>query len=259
MPEEWYMRRALSVFGLTSLATVGIITAFFVATGSASTSAPHATAHAKAAKVTKVKVIAKEFSFSLSKRSVPIGPVAFTVVNQGKISHNFKIAGKVTKLLNHGQSQTLVVNFKKKGQYAYECTLVGHAKLGMKGKFAVGVKAVKPTPPPTTQTTTTTPTTTTQPTGTVGNASTTVTVSMFEYGFTLSTNSVPSGQVTFVVKNDGKEVHNFDLETIHAGALLDPGKSETWTVSLPPRSYAYECDVAFHAQQGMIGNLTVTP
>ena len=82
---------------------------------------------------------------------------------------------------------------------------------------------------------------------------------MYEYGFRLSPSTIPSGQVTFVVTNNGAEVHNFDIETVHAGAYLNPGQSETWTVPLPPRSYPYQCDVAFHAQQGMVGQLTVTP
>jgi uncharacterized cupredoxin-like copper-binding protein len=245
------MRRGLGVLGLTTLATLGIVAAFFVSAGSGSASAPGATKHAKAV-VTKINVNAKEWKFVLSKKKVPVGRVIFTVKNTGKIAHNFVIDKKKTKLLAPGQSTKLTVAFSKKGQFAYECSVPGHAKLGMKGKLAVGVAAAPPPPPATTTTTTTT-------TGTVGTAQTTVQVSMFEYGFTLSQSTIPSGQVTFVIKNDGKEVHNFDLETIKAGALLDPGQSETWTVSLPARSYAYECDVAFHAQMGMIGNLTVSP
>jgi uncharacterized cupredoxin-like copper-binding protein len=185
--------------------------------------------------------------------------VVFTVKNSGKISHDFKIAGKKIKTLAPGKSAKLTVKFTKKGHFPYLCTLVGHAQAGMKGTFSVGVAAVKPPPVTSTATTTTTPTTTSTPTGTVGTANTTVTVSMFEYGFTLSASSVPSGQVTFVVKNDGAEVHNFDIATVHAGAMLSPGQSETWTVALPAKSYYYLCDVAFHAQQGMQGNLTVTP
>jgi uncharacterized cupredoxin-like copper-binding protein len=123
----------------------------------------------------------------------------------------------------------------------------------MRGELAVGV-APKPT-----TTTTTTPTT-----GAVGTAKTTIDVSAVEYGFTLTENgqpvsSVPSGQVTFVVTDNGMTVHDFDLKTVHVGALLAPGQSQTWTVPLAPGTYGYQCDVPGHAQLGMTGTLTVTP
>ena len=113
----------------------------------------------------------------------------------------------------------------------------------------------------TTGTTTRPPTTTTQPpppTGTVGTGNTTVQVGMFEYGYNLSQASVPSGQVTFVIRNNGSEVHNFSVQGVKVGAILNPGATETYTVSLPPRGYSYVCDVPFHIDRGMIGTLAVT-
>ena len=209
---------------------------------------------------THITVAASEFKFVFSKRSIPaVGTVIFTVVNKGKISHDFKIGGKKTKTLNPGQSATLSVKFTKKGHYAYVCTIPGHAGAGMKGTFSVGVAAVKPPPPPTTATTTTQQTTTTTNTNPVGTAKTTVTVNMVEYAFQLSQSSIPSGQVTFVINNKGNEVHNFAILGNKAGAQIGPGKSETWTVSLPPGSYNYVCDVPFHAERGMTGQFTVTP
>lgn len=237
------------MLALLMLAAAGLAAGVFAAGGSSS------------AKRVAITVTAKEFSFKLSKRSVPAGStVVFTVVNKGKISHDFKIAGKKIATLSPGKSAKLTVKFAKKGRFPYLCTLPGHASAGMKGSFAVGVAPAKTTTPPSTSTSVTPPpTTTTTPTGTVGSASTTINVSMFEYGFTLSQTTVPSGHVTFVVTNNGGEVHNFDLATVHVGAYLNPGQSETWTVDLPPRQYGYLCDVAFHAQQGMQGTLTVTP
>ena len=121
------------------------------------------------------------------------------------------------------------MKFTKKGRYAYLCTLPGHAKLGMKGVLAVGLKAVVPPP-----TTTTTPTTTPPPTTTGrGSGNTTVQVGMFEYRFDLSQSTMPSGQVTFVITNKGQQVHNFDILGVKVGKLLSPGQSETWTVALP--------------------------
>jgi uncharacterized cupredoxin-like copper-binding protein len=241
-----HMRRVIRSTGFAALLATALSAALIPAVSAASTKPV----------VTKVTVIAKEFSFKLSKQRVPTGTVVFTVKNEGKTQHNFSIAGKTTPLINPGKSAMLKVTFKKKGAYKYSCTVPGHAKLGMKGTLGVNV-----TPPKTTTAPTTTTPTTTQP---AGNVASTIDVSMFEYGFTLTENgqpvtSVPSGPVTFVVTNNGQEVHNFDIETIHAGAFLNPGQSETWTVTLAPRSYSYECDVAYHAQYGMIGTLSVTP
>ena len=128
----------------------------------------------------------------------------------------------------------------------------------MKGVFSVGKPAVAP-PPSSTPSTTTQQTTTTTNTNPVGSAKTTVTVNMVEYAFQLSQSSIPSGQVTFVINNKGNEVHNFAILGNKAGAQIGPGKSETWTVSLPPGSYNYVCDVPFHAERGMAGQFTVTP
>ena len=127
----------------------------------------------------------------------------------------------------------------------------------MKGKYAIAVAPVKTTTVTTTQPppTTTTP----PPTGTVGNANTTVQVGMFEYGYNLSQQTVPSGQVTFVIKNNGSEVHNFSVAGGKSGALLSPGASETYTVALPPNNYTGVCDVPFHVERGMAIAFTVTP
>jgi nitrite reductase (NO-forming) len=251
------MRRVVNVLGLGALAVAGVIAGILATGGAASPVA----AKAPAATV-RITVNASEFKFALSRRTVPAGSkVIFTVVNKGKVSHDFKIAGKKTKSLLPGKKATLTVTFKKKGKYAYVCTLPGHAKLGMKGTLGVGVKAPPPPPPSTTPP----PTSTTPvpppppPGGTVGNAQTTVQVGMFEYRFDLSQTSVPSGQVTFVITNKGEEVHNFSVNGQKAGTLLAPGQTETYTLSLAPGTYSYVCDVPFHIDRGMIGALTVTP
>ena len=236
------MKRFAAVFALAALGAAGVAVA-----------GTTATTHASKAKPVRVTVVAKDFSFTLSRKTVPVGStVVFKVVNRGKIGHDFKIAGKKTKLLAPGKSTTLTVKFAKKGRFAYLCTVPGHARLGMKGVFGVGVAAGTTT---TAGTTTGTPTTT----ASVGNAQTTVTVNMVEYSFELSQTTVPSGKVTFVIKNSGAEVHNFDLNGQHSGALLSPGATETWTVSLPAGQYLYTCDVPFHVDRGMTGVFTVTP
>ncbi|HEX6489993.1 MAG TPA: plastocyanin/azurin family copper-binding protein [Gaiellaceae bacterium] len=98
--------------------------------------APHAFARTGSQASTTVRVTAKEFKFTLSRKSAPHGVVIFKVTNKGKIKHDFKIAGKKTPLIAAGKSATLKVTLKK-GSYKYICTVPTHAALGMKGTFKV--------------------------------------------------------------------------------------------------------------------------
>ena len=199
------------------------------------------------ASITKITVTATEFKFALSRKSVPVGKVVFTVVNKGKIGHDFKIGGKKTPVIAPGKKATITVAFSKKGRYAFACTLTGHAAAGMKGTLGVGVSAPVGT---------TTPTTTTTASPGPGG---TVTVNMFEYGFSFSPATIPSGNVTFVMNNTGGVVHNFDIEGVSPGPFVDPGKSATMTVNLQAgRTYTYVCDVPYHAQSGMEGTFVPT-
>jgi uncharacterized cupredoxin-like copper-binding protein len=231
--------------------------------GAAGAAAPFAIpaigAGSSSSKTVTIKVTATEFKFVLSKRSVPKGTtVIFKVTNKGKIEHDFKVNGKKTRLLKPGQSTTLRVVFNKKGKLVYLCTVKGHAAIGMKGTFGVGV-----TPPPvTTVRTTTTTTTTTATTSTTPVACTTpsatVNVSMVEYRFILDKASVAAGCIQFVIKNDGQVVHNFAIPGVKEGATLSPGGTETWAVQLTAGSKNYTCTVPFHDSFGMNGALTVT-
>jgi uncharacterized cupredoxin-like copper-binding protein len=78
-----------------------------------------------------------EFHFTLSKKTVPRGTVAFEVKNRGSLPHDFELAGKKTRLLAPGKSETLKVIFQKAGRYPYRCTVAGHATSGMKGTLVV--------------------------------------------------------------------------------------------------------------------------
>jgi plastocyanin len=115
------MKRIVSLAAVAALAAV---TVFSVV----------AYAGSNAARATSVSVTAKEFSFKLSRKSAPHGKVTFKVVNKGSIKHDFKIAGKKTKLLKHNQTVSLTVRLKK-GKYKYVCTVDAHAAAGMKGTF----------------------------------------------------------------------------------------------------------------------------
>ncbi len=229
------MSRGASAALLGALFLVGTSAGIFVAGGTASSEGSHATS--RSAATTRVTVTATDSKFRLSRRSAPTGRVIFTVTNKGKVSHDFKIAGKKTPLLTPGHSATLRATFSKKGRYPYLSTVSGQAAAGMKGIFVV----VAPTPPTTSTTTSTASTTTT-----VGNANTTVTVEMTDSSlpgnFKLSQTTIPSGTVTFVITNKCQDLCSFDLEGIKAGAILKPGESETWTVALAPGIYHFHCD-----------------
>jgi len=114
------------MFGVAAIAVVALV--------------PPASARTEtqAARTTTIQVAAKEFSLTLSTRSIAKpGTVRFNVKNVGKMEHDFRINGKQTPLIRPGRTSTLVVTFKKKGKYHYLCTVPGHAAAGMKGILTV--------------------------------------------------------------------------------------------------------------------------
>ena len=98
---------------------------------------PTAYARSDRTATTTVTVKASEWKFRLSTKVVHTGTVVFKVKNAGKLSHDFKINGKKTRLLARGKTARLRVVFKRAGKYRYLCTVPGHAKLGMKGTLTV--------------------------------------------------------------------------------------------------------------------------
>src|SRR4030095_16063352 len=73
--------------------------------------------------------------------------------------------------------------------------------------------------------------------------------------------SISAGKTAFVVTNNGKDKHNFEIE----GQGLDkkfmlniaPNDTKTLHVELKPGTYKVICPVGDHAQEGMTLNLTV--
>jgi uncharacterized cupredoxin-like copper-binding protein len=89
-----------------------------------------------AATATTVTVTMKEFKYVLSKKTVRHGKVTFKLVNKGKVAHDFKIAGKKSKLIKPRKTGSLTVTLKA-GKRPYVCTVKGHAIAGMKGTLRV--------------------------------------------------------------------------------------------------------------------------
>jgi plastocyanin len=85
---------------------------------------------------TRVTVVMREFRFSLSRTTVPHGRVTFTVVNRGRVGHDFAIAGRRTKVIGPRKTTTLTVTLKA-GRFPYRCTVPGHAAAGMRGTLTV--------------------------------------------------------------------------------------------------------------------------
>jgi uncharacterized cupredoxin-like copper-binding protein len=117
---------------------LGVI--WLLAVGSVLAASLPALAHRSAATGGTITVTAgkpTEFKFRLSKQSVSKGAVTFVFSNKGRLAHDFKIAGKVTKHVSSGRSAVLRVVFPTAGRYPYLCTVSGHAAAGMKGILRV--------------------------------------------------------------------------------------------------------------------------
>ena len=123
----------LRIFGL-----VAVLSAAAVLAGSQAI-----TARTNAARVatttTVVRVIMTEYHFAVSKKTVPVGTVVFTLVNKGTLPHNMAFTGPVlykrAPLVDPGSTYRFKVVFKKAGSYRFLCT--PHFKLGMSGTIRI--------------------------------------------------------------------------------------------------------------------------
>ena len=119
-----------------AFAVVAVVAGLALAAPLASLAADTGTTAGKATTVTVTAGKPTEFHFKLSKATVPKGSVTFKIVNKGKLAHDFKIAGKKSKMVQPGKSTTLKVTLKS-GKQKYQCTVPGHAAAGMKGTLKV--------------------------------------------------------------------------------------------------------------------------
>jgi uncharacterized cupredoxin-like copper-binding protein len=121
-----------------SIRSISVLVAFAIGSLVLSSLAAARADRSEAARATTVQVKGGEFFFRLSTKSVSKpGKVTFVFRNIGHVSHDFKINGKKTPLIQPGTTARIAVTFKKKGKYPYLCTVLGHAAAGMKGAFTV--------------------------------------------------------------------------------------------------------------------------
>lgn len=95
---------------------------------------------AKPAAPVTVNVSGTEFSFKVSKKTLPVNkPIVFKFKNVGDEVHDLAFTNpkKKTAFLAPGKSATMRVTFKKKGRYQAICTVGEHFIRGMKVTFVV--------------------------------------------------------------------------------------------------------------------------
>ena len=85
----------------------------------------------------------------------------------------------------------------------------------------------------------------------------TVKVTAKDFSFALSTKTVKTGRVTFVIRNASPALHDFAIAGHHS-KTIGPGKTTTLIVTLKPGRYLYKCTVDSHAELGMKGYLRVS-
>ncbi len=75
--------------------------------------------------------------------------------------------------------------------------------------------------------------------------------------------TLPAGPATLKVSNVGTMPHNLEIKGMGIdqkwGTLLNPGESQTLSLTLIPGAYQVFCPVGNHADQGESVNVTITP
>jgi nitrite reductase (NO-forming) len=98
------------------------------------------TSPASVAASEKITVEGSEFAFIPSTITLKKGQTAeITFKNVGKFPHNLTISdlGVASKTIQPGEQDTFTVTPDKIGQFAFICTVPGHADKGMKGTLTV--------------------------------------------------------------------------------------------------------------------------
>ena len=84
-----------------------------------------------------ITIDAFDVHYDIGTIKTAAGPLTVTLDNKGAIDHTFKIEGTpLTLKAGGGKSASGTVTLKP-GTYSFECTIPGHAAMGMKGTVIV--------------------------------------------------------------------------------------------------------------------------
>jgi uncharacterized cupredoxin-like copper-binding protein len=86
--------------------------------------------------------VGKGMSFEPSAITVRVGqPVELTLRNDGDSAHDFTltegVAQPITITVNGGQTASGTFTLERPGTYHFECSMTGHALVGMRGTITV--------------------------------------------------------------------------------------------------------------------------
>jgi uncharacterized cupredoxin-like copper-binding protein len=79
-----------------------------------------------------------------------------------------------------------------------------------------------------------------------------------EFAFSLSTDRVHTGAVTFLVENAGRIPHDFAIRGRSTPPIPPGGRARVTVAFAEPGVYEYVCTVIGHAMAGMEGDLVVS-
>jgi plastocyanin len=91
-------------------------------------------------------------------------------------------------------------------------------------------------------------------------AGSSISISETEFALDPDAANAAAGPVTIEVSNDGNTVHNLEVEGEGVEEVttdLEPGASDTLELELVAGTYEMYCNIGDHADQGMVGELTV--
>jgi hypothetical protein len=185
---------------------------------------------------------------SLSKTSIPVGPIVFSVTNKASSARTVTVAGKRTGPIAPGKKATLRVAFDEGGRYVLvSAGAKTSARTTLRVTSLVTLPAATPSasPPPASAAA-----------SCRDPVATTVTVSMHDGFFTLSHTSIPCGTVTFVTTNVGTLEHSLMLGSGQRPGL-NAGETRTFTVNLTPGDVHWECGTFGHDDLGEEGTLVI--
>ena len=90
----------------------------------------------------------------------------------------------------------------------------------------------------------------------------TLSVSEADFSIKLDNSTLPAGDYTITVKNDGHATHNLVVEQngsdVAKSDSIGPGASATFTVTLAAGKYVFYCSIGNHRAMGMVTDVTVS-